>query len=520
MFLVDKIKEVVKKLISPKDIEDALKITPVISSTMQQNIELWESMYKNESPWLNENTHSLGLASMIASEKARMATLEMKIKVTGESEKAKFYEEQFQKVTRSIRKELEYGIALGGIVIKPYVVKGSNGRLCFEYNYTKATNFYPLAFSSEGKVTEAAFLDRIITKENIFTKLEYHKLDGNTLIIANLAYKAYNGNLSMSGYNSYLGTPIPLTDIPQWSLIEPQVIIENVDTMLFTYFKMPEANTVDIHSPLGASGFSRAVDLIKQADLQYSNLLWEFEGGQLAVDVDRTALNPIKTKDGKELEILPKLQDRLFRRNLDLGEDNMYNVFSPELRDKSIINGLNTILMHLEDVCAISRGTLSEVTISEARTATELKILKQRSYAANADIQIALQENFEDIFKIMDIYCRLYDIVSDGEYEVAYSWDDSIIVDKDAEKQLDLIEVDKGLMSKVEYRMKWFGETQAQAETAMQSINDEKQSAIDMQQQAFVNTNNNTNDGLSTDKSQSQNKLEKANQSGEYTKNK
>lgn len=516
MGIINKIKEVFSKLISPKDIEDALKITPIISSTMQQNIELWESMYKDESPWLNENVHSLGLASMIASEKARMATLEMQVKVTGDSEKAKFYDEVFHKITRSIRKELEYGIALGGIVIKPYVVKGVDGKLNFEFNYTKATNFYPLAFSSEGEVTEAAFLDRIITKDDVFTKLEYHKLDGSTLIIANLAYKAHNGNMVISGYNSYLGTPIPLTDVPAWELIEPQVIIENAGTMLFTYFKMPEANTVDIHSPLGASGFSRAVDLIKQADLQYSNLLWEFEGGQLAVDVDRTALNPLKTTDGKEFEVLPKLQDRLFRRSLDLGEDNMYNVFSPELRDKSIINGLNTILMHLEDVCAISRGTLSEVTISEARTATELKILKQRSYAANSDIQKHLQKSFEDIFKILDVYCNLYDIVGDGEYEVAYRWDDSIIVDKDAEKQLDLIEVDKGLMSKVEYRMKWFGETQKQAEEAMEQIEKEQQAKITMQQQIFSNTpNNNAKDN--TQQSNTQDKLQNANKSTETT---
>jgi flagellar hook-length control protein FliK len=86
----------------------------------------------------------------------------------------------------------------------------------------------------------------------------------------------------------------------------------------------------------------------------------------------------------------------LYRRTLDLGADNAYNVFNPDLRDASILNGLNTILMHIEDVTELSRGTLSEVTYAEARTATEIKILKQRSFSANQDIQKELQDTLEE----------------------------------------------------------------------------------------------------------------------------
>ena len=66
----------------------------------------------------------------------------------------------------------------------------------------------------------------------------------------------------------------------------------------------------------------------------------------------------------------------------------------------------------------------------------------------------------------MDKYCDLYNIVdgSKDDYEVAYDWDDSILVDKDTERQVDMIDVDKGRMSKIEYRMKWYGETEAQAQ--------------------------------------------------------
>ena len=538
MNLIDRLKGVFRRMFSANDIESVLHVQPTMSQEMKDAIELWEQMYKNKSPWVmsNENLRSLGLPAMIASEKARTATIEMNVKITGESERAKFISEQFKKVTSTIRKNLEYGIALGGLVIKPYVVMGPDNQYKIEFNYVKATDFYPLAFSANGKITEAAFIERIFTKEAVFSKVEYHQLVGTTLTVRNLAFKTVNSNTSIySTLDGQLGTEISLSEVPEWSNLAPQTIIDNVDSLLFAYFKMPQANTIDLTSPLGVSGFSKAVDLIHDADEQYTDLLWEFEGGQLAVDVDRTAFNPLIDKDGKQTVQLPKFQDRLFRRNLDLGEDDTYNVFSPNLRDANIINGLNNILMHIEDVCDLARGTLSNVAYSEARTATELKILKQRTFSANKDIQTELQGTLEQVITIMDKYCDLYNIVdgSKDDYEVAYDWDDSILVDKDTERQVDMIDVDKGRMSKIEYRMKWYGETEAQAQESLDKISDEQQKSMEMQQKLMMqnsvqnnsgnndnksNDSNNKNVSDGTDPAARQQKLNRSNDSNEPTK--
>lgn len=538
MNLIDRLKGVFRRMFSANDIESVLHVQPTMSQEMKDAIELWEQMYKNKSPWVmsNENLKSLGLPAMIASEKARTATIEMNVKITGESERAKFISEQFKKVTSTIRKNLEYGIALGGLVIKPYVVMGPDNQYKIEFNYVKATDFYPLAFSANGKITEAAFIERIFTKEAVFSKVEYHQLVGTTLTVRNLAFKTVNSNTSIySTLDGQLGTEISLSEVPEWSNLAPQTIIDNVDSLLFAYFKMPQANTIDLTSPLGVSGFSKAVDLIHDADEQYTDLLWEFEGGQLAVDVDRTAFNPLIDKDGKQTVQLPKFQDRLFRRNLDLGEDDTYNVFSPNLRDANIINGLNNILMHIEDVCDLARGTLSNVTYSEARTATELKILKQRTFSANKDIQTELQGTLEQVITIMDKYCDLYNIVdgSKDDYEVAYDWDDSILVDKDTERQVDMIDVDKGRMSKIEYRMKWYGETEAQAQESLDKISAEQQKSMEMQQKLMMqnsvqnnsgnndnksNDSNNKNVSDGTDPAARQQKLNRSNDSNEPTK--
>ena len=104
MFLIDKLKGVWNKMISPKTLENVLHITPTISNKMKESIELWEKMYTNESPWLNENVKSLGLAASIASEKARTATIEMEIKVTGEGKRAKFIKEKVKDLIPQVRK--------------------------------------------------------------------------------------------------------------------------------------------------------------------------------------------------------------------------------------------------------------------------------------------------------------------------------------------------------------------------------------------------------------------------------
>ena len=99
--------------------------------------------------------------------------------------------------------------------------------------------------------------------------------------------------------------------------------------------------------------------------------------------------------------------------------------------------------------------------------------MKQRSYATNADIQHALQDTLENLVKIMDIYCDLYDAAPDGEYNVSFEWDDSILVDSESELSKRLTLLQNGIASKLETRMWYFGETEAQARAALQVVSRE-----------------------------------------------
>ena len=134
--------------------------------------------------------------------------------------------------------------------------------------------------------------------------------------------------------------------------------------------------------------------------------------------------------------------------------------------------------MRIEDGAGISRGTLSDVT-TEAKTATELKMLRIRSYETNAHIQKATEKMLKDTIYVMNVYCDLYDITPDGEYEVSFEWDDSILNDTDTELTKRLMLMQNGLAGKVETRMWYFGETERQAREALIRIQQENLEAVE-----------------------------------------
>lgn len=546
----DKLKEILSKMLGARTIENELHVTPAISSIMEEKIQLWTDMYKDQAYWLHEpspedpvRVTSLGLPALIASEKTRMVLLEFQSEITapteeievenpeykepepdafgnlvpsvqpptimeekpiGDTSRAEFLNNQYTKLKNQLTRQLEYGIAQGGLIIKPYpvfnnidptetfgnreVVPTAN----FEFDFIHADCFYPLAFNANGNITEAAFIQTKAERDVVYRRLEYHKWVGNRVEIINKAFKSQNGSTEETSNNLELGEEISLDRVPEWKDLQPKTIIRNVTRPLFAYFKMPEANTVDTTSPLGVSGFSRAVNLIRDADMQYSRLLWEYEAGEMAIDIDRDALKIEDDGRGNEYSSRPHLQQRLMRK-VDLGSTgDTYNPFNPTLRDTSYIQGLNSIFMRIEDALSMSRGTLSDAT-QEAKTATELKILKQRAYQANKRIQDALEEQLKNVVYVMDVYCTLYNMVGDvnmspqgepldnnkGQWDMSFEWDDSILTDVDEELNKRLTLMQNGIMSKLELRMWYCGETERQAQEALLKVQDDSMQSME-----------------------------------------
>ena len=471
------IERVVRTLIPYRNIESVEHIETPLSTDMLNALETWYLMYINKADWLKSNEiESLNLPAFISSEIARQIVLEMKCNITGKAAdggtetengepltnpRSEYLKNEFQKLMNILRLKLEQGCAAGGMVIKPYP-NTDDGHIYFDW--TMDWGIYPLAFDDDGNLSDVIIPDTFSEGRTTYTRLERHTIDKKGVRITQRAFKSTS--------KDNIGTEIELSQVERWASLQPEAFVENTGGPLFGWFRVAAANNVDVDCPLGASVFSKATDLIRQADTQYSRILWEYEGSELAIDVDPTALRPHKNGDG-QME-MPKLKERLFRAvDIDKGDRDLYDVFSPNIRDTSLFNGLNQLLIRIEDLTGLSRGTMSDANI-DARTATELKIVKQRSFTTIADNQKALEICLKDVIRVMDVYASVYHLAPEGEYDVSFEWDDSILTDTEQQMQERVMLRDAGIISKVEFRMWYFGETLQQAKEALENVQQEQ----------------------------------------------
>lgn len=440
MNIITQIAEAVKKLFSG-EIKDKIGTDIAVSQSMTDAIKLWADCYKNQPPWItSEDYKGMHLPSAIAKEMARLVTLEFKSELTG-GKRAEYLSEAYGKLVADASVYTEYACAKGGIMLKPYL---SNGYLT--HAYVQADSFFPTAFDSSGNITGCIFAERKVIGKKFYTRIETHDYTKNLYIVKNAAY--------LSDNNSSLGRQVSLTSVPEWSELAIEVALTNFNRPLFCYFKMPGANIIDDSSPLGVSIFSNALDAIKDADEQYARILWEFEGSELAVNADVTAL---EARDG-DFKV-PKNKKRLYR---GFDKDDLFEIFSPAIRDQPLLNGLNHILRNVEYLSCLAFGTFSKIDDTE-KTATEIKASKQRSYCTVSAIQKSLQKCLEEYLVCLNDLCDFYKLAPKDKTEQSFEFDDSLVTDSEAEQKIWLQETAAGLMPAVEYRMKRYGETEDQA---------------------------------------------------------
>lgn len=455
--VLERVGQVIRKMLGKEMVKDAIGVDVSVSDRMGQAIELWSRMYENEAPWLKKDVISCGLPAAVAGEMARLVTLELQTEISGDE----FLNQEYQEVIKEIRRYCEYGCAKGGLVFKPYVYEGH-----IEVDTVQADRFFPTGYNSRGEITSAVFAETQNRGKQVFTRLEYHEWKKSDYVIYNKAYVKNNKDVSES-----LGREIPLSQVKEWAELEPEIRIEKVEKPLFSYFKVPSANNIDDQSPLGVSIYSRAVSDIKEADRQWSRIIWEYEGAELALDVDNTMFKR-DSRTGKWE--LPKGRERLFRM-MDMDDNNeKYKVYSPMIRDVSMFNGFNNILRRIEFNCGLAYGTLSNPENVD-KTAEEIKASKQRSYSTVSDIQKTLQKALEHLVYAMEVLAQLSGLSGRKDHEVSFNWDDSIVIDKEKEllsMQQDAVE---GFIRKELYVAKKYGVSEEEALNMMPKQTDSQE---------------------------------------------
>lgn len=428
--IINFIKGAINKMFNTTDIAKDFNIDISTSNEILSAIEKWSNIYNGKAPWLNEEVKSLHVAKTICEKVAKAVTIEFKSQVDD-----KQIDKIYQRFIKNIRTNTEYALGKGGMFFKPFYANGKIKISCIQ-----ADKFIPTKFDSTGELLGAIFIDQITKGKDVYTRLEYQELNDTVLTIKNKAYKTTIHN------SSILGTQILLSQVPEWANIQEEIQINDIDRLLGGYFKIPIANPVDNTSPVGVAIFANAIDTLEEIDKQFSRTLWEYEGSELAIDVDELMLK--KDKDGNS--IYPKGKERLYRK-LDIDDKtDKWNVFSPTIRDTSLFNGLNELLRQCESQCGLAFGTISKIENVE-KTATEIKSSKQDYYVTVSDIQGSLQTALEDLIYSIDVLMSLYGIKHKVGADVSFDWDDSILVDSEKKQVQALVEKNAGLIDDIEY---------------------------------------------------------------------
>lgn len=435
MAVIDFVRRALSRMLPRSNIEKQLNISIATSAIMEQKIELWSRMYENNPPWRNVDTGvvPLNLPAAISEEMARLVLTEFHLEVTG-SARADYINEQLQNNLMSLSDHVELYCAKGGMCMKPFVsVAGT-----IDIDFTQADRFFPTAYNSNKEITGAVFVEHKRKGDYMYTRLEAHNLVGTDYTIINKAFRSEKIISQLEGDQDYINvkypydTPVPLSEVEEWAyLSEEPVTIGNIEKPLFVYVKIPRANNLDTSSPLGTSVFSRATEVIEQADRQFSRILWEYEATEAAIHASTDIFN--SDKQGKP--ILPAGRERLYRAfDFDDKNASFFKEYAPEIRDSSLFSGLNKYFQRIEFLCGLSYGTISDPQQIE-KTAEEIRTSKQRSFTVVTRIQKALGLGFEHLVYAMDTLCTLYGLAPIGKADTSIAWGDGVLEDTNIEYQ-------------------------------------------------------------------------------------
>ena len=307
---------------------------------------------------------------------------------------------------------------------------------------------YPISFENDTLV-ESAFVNEF--GDN--TSLSIHIRDEKgEYVIHNITCKGTGRNLT---YNEETDHTIFYThSMTPW----------------FQYLKPNIENNIDINSPLGISIFANSIDILKSLDLAYDSVYNELNLGRkrifissknIVVDALSGEMTPVFDQNDVEYYVLPESED---------GKSIITND-TQELRidaiDKALqrqLNLLSTKSGFGQNHYKFEAGTISTATQVVSENSDEFRTLRKH--------EIVLEEALIDMTKALIEIINDYttDSINIDLNDIQVKFDDSIIEDKESQKLSDRQDLDKGIISKAEYRSKYYNEDLKTAEKNIKEI--------------------------------------------------
>lgn len=383
--------------------KDEFNIEPISSEQMQSWINECVNIYQGNPCWLDEDDHidTIGFAKALASETARLATLGVGIKMDG-SARANWLQEQIDKVYFQLRHWVEYGCAYGTIILKP------NGDSIDLYT----PDMFEITHVTNGVIDGVIFHNWKKSGKKWYTRLEYHRFDGDLYLITN---KCYFGD-----YPDDTKEQVDISVTP-WSELREETAIANMKQPLFGVFRTPQANNIDMDSPYGLPIFSEAVQELRDLDIAYSRNSKEIKDSKRTVllDSDRLLSGGIGNLTRETLPDYIKLVD-----GDTSTESDVYHEINPTLNTDTRLTGINALLSQIGYKVGFSNGYFVFNESTGIQTATQVEADQQRTIQFIKDVRDKLESCLDGLIYALDVFASLYKLAPSGKYEVVYGFGD------------------------------------------------------------------------------------------------
>lgn len=416
-----------------------------ISSIMQSAQNIWIEEFRNKSNSDDSSKKSMNMAYFVTGYISKLMNLEFEITVDG-GKRAEYLTDKFERFKNTLlNNACQLALATSHVVLKPYISRGT-----LRVELIRADRFFPIEFDGD-ILTSCVFISEIVRNDKYYRRAEIHTLVDGGYTIENKAFESAN--------DADLGKEIPLLIVKEWAVLSSYARINNVDRMLFGYFKMPFANNIDMDSPLPISIYANAIITLKEIEKQYANYCHEFASGRRKRYIDRMALS--KDESGNYIE---PTDDYIMLHVSKEQNQGLFNDYTPTIREVEMRQGLETQFRILETHLQISQGTFSINPISGAVTATQVISTDKTTYHTIQLLQRCEEQALKDLIYALNVYCTLYNLAPFEKIDTSFKFGDSVFEDTGSVLNQMVTLVSNGALSKAELRAWWTGETAEQAE--------------------------------------------------------
>lgn len=417
-------------MIFKKQAEEDFNIQAAEFPEMESLINRCANIYRGAPEWLDDknNIKTINFAKSVCSETARLATLAIGIQIDG-SARATWLQEQIDKAYFQIRHWVEYGCAYGTVFIKP------NGE---SLDVFTPADVMIVDYDNQ-EIKGIIFKDSYTVGRKYYTRLEYHRfvkttVDGVTTYPYYVSNRAYVSKSPQS-----IGDKIDLKQTKWADLMAdtPPILKANgekLDGPLYGVLRTPQANNVDISTPLGLPIFAEAIEELKDLDIAYSRNAKEILDSKRIVLADERLLLPSGLPVSSMTPQAMKLRSKEFGlpdyvKNV-FGDDagSFYQEINPILNTDTRISGINALLSQLGYKIGFSNGYFVFNESSGIQTATGVEAEQQRTVQLIKDVRDKLESCLDEVIYALNVYADLYGLAPVGVYEVNYDFGDILYV--------------------------------------------------------------------------------------------